>query len=186
MSDTNLPKPGRYRGKVLDYCAKAQENGQPAIAIRVAFKDGDNFEHEVTWQGNLSQGTDPTKKRPIEVTLETLEVCGFDFHKHKSLAIIAEGADSGALDLTREIMITVELTTWNGSQFARARFLNHVGGFKGAMEQKDFVIKTQGLNLEAEIMKYRAKVPQQSAAPARASANGSAPPMAANIDDIPF
>src|SRR5689334_218701 len=106
MSEVNLPKPGRYKGKVVDFGAKTTQAGQPSIVVRLAFHDETNKEHFVVWQGGLGQGNDPSKKRPLDITLETLEVCGFDFHKNRDLSPLADGPDGGALDTQREVMIT--------------------------------------------------------------------------------
>lgn len=177
--------PGRYRGKLIEYGAKTTMKGEPAIALRFAFEDENKHRHEVIWQGSLSQGTDPSKKRPIEITLETLGVCGFDFHKHKTLEVIADGTEGGALDCERELMITVEHETWDGKPFAKARFVNPVGGFKGGIDRREFVVKCAGLNLEAEILSYRQKAPKPTAAPMAARTSDPRADVP-SLADIPF
>lgn len=181
MTEVKLPKAGRYKGKVTDYGAKETAKHEPAIAIRITFVDADDVQHDVVWQGSLSHGTDPTKKRPLDITLETLEACGFDFHKHKNLLPIADGLSSGALDTETEVLVTVEIATWEGKPFARAQYINRSGGFKGGLGKESFATKCAGLNLDAEVLSYRSKVPRPVAKPVVSNA-----PAAIDPSDIPF
>lgn len=185
MSDVKLPKAGRYKGKVTDYGAKETAKKEPAIAIRVTFLDAEGAQHDVVWQGSLSHGTDPTKKRPLDITLETLEACGFDFHKHRNLLPIADGISSNALDMETEVLVTVEIATWEGKPFARAQYINRAGGFKGGLGKETFATKCAGLNLDAEVAAYRSKVAPQPRPASVTNALAAAVEMP-NLNDIPF
>lgn len=182
-NQSNLPKAGRYKGKLVDYGAKETAKGDPAIVMRFEFADAEGVTHYAGWQGSLAAGTDPAKKSPRKITFETLEVVGFDFTKNRTLAPVADGLASGCLNTTDEYLLTVELDTYEGKTFPRVRYVNPIGGFKGAIGKEVFAQKMQGLALDADLAQFRSER-------ARAGAAATQPKPAAqntpSIDDIPF
>lgn len=130
-------KAGSYTAKIVAYGTKKTLTGEGAIVIQFAFEaDGNN--HSLSWQGS-TKNTTAGKKTPLQITLETLETCGFDYTAEnivKNISALANGTSSGMLDTDKEVSIKVEHEMGNdGSMYPRIKWVNKIGGgaFKNMM-----------------------------------------------------
>jgi len=130
-------KPGSYAAKVIAYGAKKTQAGDGAIVIQFGF-ESEGESHTLAWQGSL-KNTGTGKKTGLQITLETLEICGFDFNHadmRKNFDKIALGTSAGVLDTDKEVSIKVEMEQGqDGNMYPRVKWVNKLGGgaFKNMM-----------------------------------------------------
>lgn len=86
--------PGTYTAKVYDYTTKTLPNGN--VIVEVMFKE--------TESGSLSKHTMHTTEKTLERTLKTLDLLGV---KAGDLDKLADGRESGAIDLEKVVQIVV-------------------------------------------------------------------------------
>lgn len=177
---SKIEKACKVKARAVAWGAKQTNKGDPAIAVKFVVVDGEHKDEELYWQGGLNDQGAEGRKSQLEITLDALEACGFDAGKHRDLSVLAEGPAGGALDGNRDVMLTVEIETWEGKPQVRVKWVNDIAGakFHGALQKDEFALKCKGLGVEAALMKRRGGKP--AAAPAQA------PAAAANIPDIPF
>jgi hypothetical protein len=114
---------GKYKGSVLDYGIGLTKAGLPQVLMVVEFTDHLGAKHEMPWYGTLKQG--PGKN----ITLQALKACGFPTEARDRLHELAAGVDSGLLDLTREVQVTIAHEQDDqGRPMARVRWINSPGG----------------------------------------------------------
>ena len=130
-------KPGKYTAKIVDYGIGETKAGNPQAAVVFEFKDDQERKWSLSWFGHFTEKT-------IEKTLDALLVCGLHGN---DVGAIASGPEGGALDMSRDVSITVEHETDDkGKTRAKVRWVNRVGGnsFK-RMEQSQAVAKLGNL-----------------------------------------
>lgn len=143
------PAPGYYEARIANYGIKKTKAGDPAPTI-VFEVTVDGAKQRVFWQGSFKDG------QARDITMKALAVCGFV--NVRSFANLAEGINSGLLDMNKDLQITVEHETaqdGSGKRFARVRWINEAGGgkFKDAMDLQEATVLMQGMNLEADFMR---------------------------------
>lgn len=138
---------GRYTGKVEDYGVRLSKKGDPLVVITFAVENERLF-----WNGNFSNDLGR------EITLKTLSECGLKDIKSLTNGFFAEGKSSNCLDLTKELILGVDVTAGdNGKQF---NSIKYVGGSEGIKDQVD---KTKaaslftGMGLEIDYEKFKPK-----------------------------
>jgi hypothetical protein len=160
-------KAGSYNARIVAYATKKTMAGEGAVVIQFAFEaDGEN--HSITWQGGIKNHS-VGKTTQLEITLKTLEVCGFDFthpQAKNNLNNLALGVSSGVLDTDTEVSISVELKPNNtdGKIFANVKYVNRIGGaaFKNKMTQAETAVAFAGI--AGDVMAFAAKTPKTHAA----------------------
>lgn len=182
------PAPGYYDAKILNYGIKKTKAGDPAptIAFEVEVRGG---KHKVFWQGSLKDG--PAR----DISLKALMVCGFT--NPNAFPYLANGIESGLLDLTKEVQVTVEHETVEEvddktgqtitKKYPRVRWINESGGgkFKNAIDVSEAAILMSTMGLEADFFRIanESGVKMTNKMPDRTqSENGSS----FVTDDIPF
>ena len=142
------PSAGYYAAKILNYGLTKTKAGspEPTIVFEV-LEDGNP--HRVFWRSSLKDG--PAR----EITLKALAICGFK--NLRGFAYLADGIQSGLLDMEKEVQITVEheTNTENGKRYAKVRWINESGGnkFKSAICVSEAAQLMSGMGLEADFMR---------------------------------
>ncbi len=114
---------GKYKGTVLDYGIGLTKGGLPQVLMVVEFVDNLGGKQEMAWYGTLKEGAGKN------ITLQALKACGFPTEARDRLHDLAAGVDSGLLDLTREIQVTIAHESDDqGRPMARVRWINAPGG----------------------------------------------------------
>lgn len=159
-------EPGMYNAKILNYGVKQTKSGDAAPTIKFAV--GSN---PVFWQGSWKEG------KPREISLEALITCGFKKESVRDLYKFADGLDSGLLDISKEVNVTVEHETFDGKTYPRVSWINQAGAagkFKNAIDSGTTKMLIKGMGIEADMMAMY----QSIAEPVKA--------VAAASEDIPF
>jgi hypothetical protein len=137
--------PGKYLGHIVNYGLRdAKDNGVMAV-IEMDYKDSEGDLHRLIWRGSFS-GT------ALQYTLKTLLVCGLD----RDAAVLADGPQSGALNMEKEFVITVSAEEYQGKTYYRIAWINEPG-LSNLLTRAEAVARLAGLNVQAEIMAMRAK-----------------------------
>ncbi len=110
-----MVKEGKYEATASDYGAGESSTGKPFVYVYFNVDGG-----SVKWTGYLSPAA-------IEKTMEQLTYVGC-----KDFVSIADGITGGALDPNVKVQITVEheKDEKTGKVFAKARWINRIGGPK--------------------------------------------------------
>ena len=137
---------GRYTARVKDYGLATTMAGDPKVTVLFTFKDEEGKQQDMFWDGFLKS---PKSK---EITIDALLVCGL---KGDDLTGFENGAESGKLDLSREVEIVVNHEEFNGKTRAKIAWVNRTGGASFKDVSPDAVKKLSGLNLKADIMARR-------------------------------
>lgn len=148
-----LVKPGCYLGRILAYGVKKTSKGDPAPTIAFEVVDKEGTPHKVYWQGSFNG-------KALEFTMEALMVCGL--RNGSKLVHLAEGAQSGILDMQSEYELDISIDTdpnnaqkkWN-----RVNWINAVGSskFKDAITVQEFAPLLNERNLAAEFQRIAAE-----------------------------
>lgn len=159
--------PGKYLARCSDYGFGATQANLPQIVLQFDFKNNLGEDTQYLWQGSLKPGT------ATNITMAVLKALGFDKTKHQ-LIDLADGAQTGVLDLTREVEITVEEEHYQGKTYMRITRVAKPGGL---IEQRR-VTKDEA----AEMLRRLESV--QPATPAAPTAAAPTGPLAPS--EVPF
>lgn len=138
------------KARVIDYGIKLSSTNNPMVTIRFACEDG----QKRSWNGSLNEG------KAREITLDALIRCGFT---GSDVSELTGGAESGLLDHSKELDLTIDAEEYNGKTFEKIKWINEVGGkgFKDAMKKEDAVKVFNGMNLKADLAARRAMQPKR-------------------------
>lgn len=115
---------GYYTGKIVAYGMKETQKGDVAPTVGFLVKTPDGKVQKLFWQGTL------TSDKAADIALKALIVCGLQ--RYEDLDALADGPDSGVLDMEKDIDLTVELNvTDDGKSYPRVSWINEAGGKKG-------------------------------------------------------
>jgi len=176
---------GKYKAKVTNYGFKKTHAGEPAVVLEFNFSDSNAVSQTMSYQGSLrAEGREGTKKSPLDMTLEVLEICGFDFKSPSVKAnwlAIAHGNHAGVLNADNEVQVTVEYEISNdGRSYPRIKWVNRIGGglFTNMMSPEESVQVFNSTQIFGNIIAFASK--SKGTTPSKAAA--SSIPM----DEIPF
>jgi len=175
---------------------KAEKSGSAALEVFFRFKEEDGSVQTLPWQGWLTPAKDG-KKGALENTMKTLiEV--LDFNGDDSIVQVPEGdpkqgalANPKALNMEKDVYISVAPETYEGKTFMRVRWVNKESrgsgsGFTGIAPE---VIKNDLNAIGFKAMFHSIKNGGSAPAPSLAQEQGgfggfghSAPPES----DLPF
>ena len=135
--------PGKYLGQIVNYGLRdAKDNGVMAV-IEMDYKDSENDPHRLIWRGSFS-GT------ALQYTLKTLLVCGLD----RDAAALADGPQSGALNMEKEFVITVSAEEYQGKTYYRIAWINEPG-LSNLLTKAEAAQRLSGMNIQGELMALR-------------------------------
>lgn len=174
-------EPGKYTAKISDYAIITTSKGDPAIKIEFWVKTELGNDEHVSWQGSFKEG------KAREITMKALLTCGLC--SPANLADLAKRKEGHALDLGRDISITVKHDQVGDKTYANVEWINPVGGmaFMNTMAQGDFAAHISRMGLEGSFMAIAkehgisAHVQGHKAQPM-----ATATPKSNPFDDIPF
>jgi hypothetical protein len=109
-------KPGQYKAVPSNWgFSKTPEKGTEQIFVEMLIDAGESTE-TLTWFGYF---TDKAKDR----TIETIYKLGFngDFDG------LASGHDTKALDISNQVMVTIENDTYDGKETFKIKWINAIG-----------------------------------------------------------
>lgn len=121
-----LPPPGRYNAKIIEYATKATKSGDGVnILVKFGYESASGS-HTVMWHGTLG-----SSEKGLEITLKALGVMGFPADGDEN--DLARGSASGLLNLDKEVQIEVahEAYTPEGGETkfaAKVKWINPIGG----------------------------------------------------------
>ena len=130
---------GHHVAKLIDYGVILTKNGDPMATATFQTSHG-----RVFWNGILKDGSDGQRN----FTMEALIVMGLS--SVQDVEALADGPASNALNMDREVSISVEHDSYNGKTTAKARWVNPVGEKKG-ISRDELKAKLSGLkNLRSD------------------------------------
>jgi hypothetical protein len=141
----NEIKPGKYQARLKDYWIGKTSAGLPQAELLFEF-DVDDELKELIWFGSFKEKAKPH-------TIKALLHCGL---KGNDLSTLADGLEGHALELGKEVMITVAKETDDkGNPRLRISWVNPLGGgnFRDRMSRGE-VIKSLSL-LKGEVLAIR-------------------------------
>jgi len=111
-------KPGKYQARLKDYWIGKTSAGLPQAELVFEFEADDEL-RELMWFGSFKE-----KARPH--TIKALLYCGFHGN---DLTTLADGRDGGALELGKEVVITIAKEIDDrGNPRLRINWINPIGG----------------------------------------------------------
>lgn len=117
---------GQYRAKILGYNIVATKAGDPSPTIVFQVIDGSGMAHRVFWQGSI------TTQVGREIALKALHVCGLK--NPDDLYLMAGNIESGVLDTSREVFVTIEIQTDPtdpDKSYPRVKWINDITSLGG-------------------------------------------------------
>lgn len=170
-------KAGKYLARIVGYgVGKPKEAGQrPSIFVQFRLTE---TEEEIYWWGNMTDGKADAKKKPYEITIDSLLTMGL---KGSDPYAVADGLDSDVLNADRDYQLVLEDHEWNGKKSIRVKFINLPG--KGVTD----VLSSQearamaGYNFAADVMARRQELGVKDEPRAKANTNTNT-----NLEDISF
>lgn len=174
---------GKYKAKIAGFSVTETNAGDPQIAVALEFPYEQGTQ-QLTWYGSLKQG------KAREITIDALLVMGL---KGNDLSKLCDGPAGGALDVSKELLITVENEPRRDDPTkidARVRWINEVGGarFKGMLDKAEAIKRLGGLNIAADIIERRQKTGYRDDRAAAPAGGVGGPPVAQTpgLDEVPF
>lgn len=152
MSSNSQIQPGKYLAKVVDYWVDKTQANVPRINIKLKLSVDQN-QNILQWHGSLAT------EKSTAIVYKTLEICGL---KSRSLiGTIANGPESNALDLNREVEVDVvheNKTSREGKPYVwvSIAWINNAGGSKAnAMAADEFnsFLAASGHHVDADVAK---------------------------------
>lgn len=172
---------GRYEARIVNYGIGTTKAGNPQVMVLFEFEDKDQDRHEITWYGTLKEG------RGQEITIDSLLVMGM---VGNDLTALADGVESGLLNVDSPVNITVALeTTEQGQTFAKVQWVNALGGkaFRDKLSKNEAQVKLGALNLKGAVMSRRKETGIQDTGQTYKKASGGFDSYnPAEEDDLPF
>lgn len=166
---SQLVQPGEHLALVTDYAVTVTQNGNPMVTVKFKTDQG-----EVFWNGVLREAAEGKRN----ITAEALIVMGMT--SISQFEQLADGPASGVLNMEQPVSIQVTHENYNGKTYAKAQFVNRVGGggkFKNAMSKADLKVKLAGIpGLRADFAKAWQEAGVQS----------QPRPSTSDLDNIPF
>lgn len=190
VADPNRWKPGKYKGKPIDWMVTKTQAGLPQVSVLFEYLQpgtmpGTTESRQLTWFGSFKGGA-------LERTLEVLALLGL---RQAPYPAMETGRDGKALDENAEVELVVEHRIKDGGEMrAGISWVNRIGGrglqskFEGAEAAEIFAQANQ------DFLAYMQKEGLQPVKPSTATP-GKAPTIADNIasgtgtlseDDLPF
>jgi hypothetical protein len=192
-------KPGKYIAKpIAGKIGNSAEKGTPGFAVKFEFDRGDGNKEQLAWTGWLTMTEGKDGKTPMERTMETLALCGYDETKGN----LPDGSvPQDYFDSKAEVEIVVEIEKYTAKdgtekEAPRIKWVNKPGGSGFGLSDTQSVSNTlAGIDIKKEMMVARQKLglkttaPVKNYAPQTAAAASVRPGMAPTIDaseEIPF
>lgn len=139
-------KPGNYQAKICAYGIKVTSKGDAAPTIAFRVEKGVEEPATVYWQGSFKAG------KGREIALKALVTCGLsDAHK---IADLANGKESGLLDLNKELDIVVIHEARQDDPmkvYPKVEWINDSSDMKGRISKEEAASKIAGLGLENDL-----------------------------------
>ena len=169
--------PGTFKARVIDYQVTVSRGGDPRVIMRFQWGDGNRY----NWYGNFST------EKSTERSLKALLACGYK--GDGDLSQLADGTESGVLDLNKEVEIVVSLETGtDGVERPVIQWVNDpdisVGVLGNAVSKGEAKRLFGGLNLKNKIGMLRNDLGYTKKGTAKSAATSEN--QAPNLDDIPF
>ncbi len=109
---------GRYTARAIEGGLGNANNGNPQIAVRFQILDEGHDGQEITWFGSFSKNKGQGSKTPLERTIESLRVCGWEGDDLSDLT----GIDAN------EVSLVIEHEEYEGKTQAKVKWVNRPGG----------------------------------------------------------
>ena len=138
-----LIEPGHYVGKIVDYGIPETQKEYPQVAVTFEIETTEGV-RRITWFGSLHPNAQ-------KYTIDQLLYCGL---QGNSLASMADGVQSGALNLDLELDLKVEHNTYNDKTTHRVSFINPLGG-RGFKKMSEAMAKTKLTGLDGLVASRR-------------------------------
>ena len=139
-------KAGKYKTKAVDYGVTQTKNGDPMLVVKFEV-DGQSL----FWRGMFGE-------KSLPITEKALAALGFESDRFD---VLADGTDSGALNLNLEVVIEVDLETYNGESRPVVKWVNEpgAGGIRNGISRVEAVNLFQGLRPSAATPKRVDNIP---------------------------
>jgi hypothetical protein len=132
----------QHIAKIVNYGLQETKNGNVMAVVQFEFFD-DGQKHKLSWRGSFNGGA-------LEWTVKTLLVCGL---VGNDPSVIADGPESGALNMDKEFNITVKSETGSdGKLYWKVAWVNEAG-FSNSLSRSSAVAKLG--DLRAQVASYR-------------------------------
>ncbi len=137
-------QPGKYIAKIIDYGIGTTKAGDPTVVVKFGWGT-----YSMIWNGSLKPG------KAQEITIKALLRMGLK--DDDKLENLADGTDSGLLDLEKDVELDVQMDTYDGKTRPKIAWINEVGGgkFKNAMAKDEFKTKLGGLDIRNNLKAIR-------------------------------
>ncbi len=179
---SNQIEPSTYRSRVVNYTISTTKAGNPQVEVLFEFSQGEGVNashHQMRWWGQMSE-------KALPYTLKNLITMGYRGTSNEDFAKLADGVESGMIDLSTEVDLVLENETneETGKSFLKIKWINAPGGgFKAGMTREQAKVKLGMMNIAGQLAMIRQEIgaptPKKTTAPA-----ASGPP--AGHDDFSF
>lgn len=185
--------PGTYTARIVNYALSNNSKGNPQVEVLFEYNDGSTSQvggvfHQIRWWGQL------TGEKAPAYTLKTLALLGFKGRTDEDFYKLADGVESGMLDLNAEVeLVLEEQTNEAGKTFMSIKYINDPNrgvASKNAMTKAEAKVKLGALGLAGQMAMVRAAQPQaqgpKPSAPATKAPSsnhiGNAPGVSSDFD----
>jgi hypothetical protein len=163
-----IPK-GKYVGRAHGYKFGTSEKGTEFIAVEFSIEEGEHAGARLSWRGFF---TDATQQR----TIESLRYCGWAGDNITDL----EGLGKNLVQLV------IEPEEYNGKTYPRIQWVNRLGNLAVKNEMDAGARASFAARMKGHVLGVDKSLANGTAAPARSSGNGAAPPPSHQSDDPGF
>ena len=153
--------PGKYMARIVNYGLRDSKNNGVMALVEMEYKDSEGDPHRVLWRGAFAG-------QATQYTLKTLLICGLD----RDVSAMADGPESGVLNLQKDLMITVEPEHYEGKTYYRIAWINEPG-LSNLLSRAEAAQRLNGMNIQGELAALR-------------KATGYKPKPEPKLDNIPF
>lgn len=172
---------GKFDAIIIDHGFNTTSTGKLQVAVTFRYADSEG-EKELSWFGSFNEG------KAREITLEGLKRMGL---KSKAdFPQLAMGVDSGVLNYSEQIPITVAMEEYEGKVSPKIKGIGG-GGIASKLGLAESVTMLQGLNIQGDLAKMFGTAPASKMAPSngidfskRTSQPVSTPPPAIPQSDV--
>lgn len=139
-------KPGKYKTKAVDFGVTATSKGDPMVVVKFEVEGQNLF-----WRGMFGD-------KSLAITEKALAALGFESDRFD---VLADGPDSGALNLNLEVVIEVVNEEYQGQSRSVVKWINEPGsgGIKNGINRVEAVNLFRGIKPTGSIQKRVDNIP---------------------------
>jgi hypothetical protein len=175
-------KPGHFRARAIEAALGESSEGNPQVAVCFEILDEAFAGSQITWYGSFSKNLGKGKKTPLQRTIESLRVCGWDSDDLSDLATCKNN----------EVSLVLDYEEFKGEKQLKVKWVNRPGGLalKAPMSEaqaKAFAARMKGEVIAASrgVATVASKKPAQNGGHPNAPGGSTGAPGISD-DDIPF